>query len=127
MISLENYIVNEITNTLATEYPSAKVGSEYTRTSAVFPYVQVVEIDTSVFQRATTLSRIENMATIVIEIQFFSNKKSGKKAECKELAEIVDEIMENNGFMRMMLNQVQNYEDATIYRMVGRWQKIQPK
>lgn len=127
MITIENEVVNEIITTLATAYPSATVGSEYTRTASAFPYVQVVEMDNSVYQRASTLSHIEVMAQLTYEINVFSNKKSGRKAECKEIVGIVDSIMESLGFYRIMLNQVLNYEDATIYRMVGRWQKIQTK
>ena len=127
MITIENIVVDEIITALATAYPSATVGSEYTRTTARFPYVQVVEMDNSVLESASTLSTIEVMATLTYEIQIFSNKKSGRKAECKALAAIVDDVMESLGFYRIMLNQVLNYEDATVYRMVGRWRKIQVK
>lgn len=127
MITIENKVVDEITTALATAFPGATVGSEYTRTSSKFPFVEVVEMDNSVLQRASTLTNIEVMATLTYEIQIFSNKKVGKKSECKAIAAIVDGVMESLGFYRMMLNQVLNYEDATIYRMVGRWQKIQGK
>ena len=127
MISLENQVIDAIDRELATAYPSAVVTAGYVRSSSQFPCVQVVEIDTRVLERASTLSTIEVMATVVIEINFFSNKTSGKKEECKELATITDEVMENLGFMRTMLSQTPNYEDSTIFRMTGRWQKIQPK
>ena len=127
MITIENIVTDEIITELATAYPSATVGSEYTRTTARFPYVQVVEMDNSVLESASTLSTIEVMATLTYEIQIFSNKEFGRKAECKALAAIVDNVMESLGFHRIMLNQVLNYEDATVYRMVGRWRKIQVK
>lgn len=127
MISLENQVIDAIDKALATAYPSAVVTAGYVRSSSQFPCVQVVEIDTRVLERASTLSTIEVMATVVIEINFFSNKTSSKKEECKELAAITDDVMENLGFMRTMLSQTPNYEDSTIFRMTGRWQKIQPK
>ena len=127
MISLENQVIDAIDRELATAYPSAVVTAGYVRSSSQFPCVQVVEIDTRVLERASTLSTIEVMATVVIEINFFSNKTSSKKEECKELAAITDEVMVNLGFMRTMLSHTPNYEDSTIFRMTGRWQKIQPK
>lgn len=127
MISLENQVIDAIDKALATAYPSAVVTAGYVRSSSQFPCVQVVEIDTRILERASTLSTIEVMATVVIEINFFSNKTSSKKEECKELAAITDDVMENLGFMRTMLSQTPNYEDSTIFRMTGRWQKIQPK
>lgn len=127
MITLENEVTNAIDNALAVSYPGVFVTAGYMRSSSMFPCVQVVEIDTRVLERASTLSRIEVMATIVIEINFYSNRLPDKKEECKKLAALTDEVMEGLGFMRTMLSQTPNYEDATVYRMTGRWQKIQAK
>lgn len=127
MITLENAVTNAIDEALETEYPSAFVTAGYMKSTTHFPCVQVVEIDNRVFERATSLSEIEIMATIVIEINFFSNKTNGKKEECREIAKITDQVMEGLGFMRILFSQTPNYEDANIYRMTGRWQKIQPR
>lgn len=127
MITLENKVTDAIDKELAISYPSAIVTAGYIRSSTHFPCVQVVEIDTSVLERASTLSTIEVMATVVIEINFFSNKTTGKKEECKELAALTDNVMESLGFFRTMLSQTPNQEDSTIFRMTGRWQKIQAK
>lgn len=127
MITLENQVTNAIDEELETSYPGTFVTAGYIRSSSKFPCVQVVEIDSRVLERASTLSTIEVMATIVIEINFFSNKTTGKKEECRKLASITDEVMEGLGFMRTMLSPTPNYEDATVYRMTGRWQKIQTK
>lgn len=127
MITLENQVVNAIDDALENEYPGAFVTAGYINSASQFPCVQVVEIDNRVFERATSLSEIEVMATIVIEINFFSNKTAAKKEECRQLATITDEVMEGLGFMRTMLSQTPNYEDATVYRMTGRWQKIQAR
>ena len=127
MITLENEVIDAIDDVLSVQYPSAFVTAGYIKSASQFPCVQVVEIDNRVFERATTLSKIEVMATIVIEINFYSNKTSGKKEECRQLAAITDEVMEGLGFMRTMLSQTPNYEDATVYRITGRWQKIQAR
>lgn len=127
MITLETEVIDAIDDVLSVRYPSAFVTAGYIKSASQFPCVQVVEIDNRVFERATTLSKIEVMATIVIEINFFSNKTSGKKEECRQLAAITDEVMEGLGFMRTMLSQTPNYEDANVYRITGRWQKIQAR
>lgn len=127
MISLENEVTNAIANALTNAYPSAFVTAGYIQSSTQFPCVQVVEIDSRVLERGSSLSTIEVFATVVIEINFYSNKTAGKKEECRQLAAVTDEVMEGLGFMRTMLSQTPNYEDATIYRMTGRWQKIQAK
>ena len=45
----------------------------------------------------------------------------GKKSECKAIAAFVDEQFAALGFTRTYLNPVPNMDDATIYRMTGRW------
>ena len=127
MITLENEVTNAIDQALTTQYPGTFVTAGYIQSSTQFPCVQVVEIDSRVFERASTLSKIEVLATLVFEINFYSNKVSGKKEECRQLATITDGVMEGLGFMRTMLSQTPNYEDSTVYRMTGRWQKIQAK
>ena len=127
MITLENEVTDAIDQALTTQYPGTFVTAGYIQSSTQFPCVQVVEIDSRVFERASTLSKIEVLATLVFEINFYSNKVSGKKEECRTLATITDGVMEGLGFMRTMLSQTPNYEDSTVYRMTGRWQKIQAK
>ena len=55
------------------------------------------------------------------ELNVYSNKTAGKKTECKKIAAMVDEEMAAMGFTRTMLNPIPNMDDATIYRMVGRY------
>lgn len=127
MITMENRVINAIAEELENSYPEAFVTAGYIKSASQFPCVQVVEIDNKVLERARTLSEIEVMATIVIEINFFSNKTAGKKEECRDLAILVDGVMEGLGFMRTMFTPTPNYEDATVYRMTGRWEKIQAR
>jgi hypothetical protein len=58
------------------------------------------------------------------EVNVYSNKTIGKKSECKEIAAIIDEQMLALGFARTMLQPIPNLDDATIYRMVGRYSAI---
>ena len=51
----------------------------------------------------------------------YSNKTKGKKAECKDIAALIDTEFMRLGFTRLVLNPIQNMNDATIYRMYGRY------
>lgn len=64
---------------------------------------------------------IENFADVMYEANVYSNKAIGKKAECRAIAALIDEQMSALGFTRSFLNPIQNMNDATIYRMTGRW------
>ena len=61
------------------------------------------------------------------EINVYSNKAKGKKAECKAIVAVVDSEMMTMGFTRMMLNPIQNMNDATVYRILGRYRAVVSK
>ena len=70
---------------------------------------------------------MENHVSVLYEVNIYSNKKVGKKAECREIAALIDERMLALGFTRKMLQPIPNLDDATIYRMVGRYSAIVSK
>jgi hypothetical protein len=55
------------------------------------------------------------------ELNVYSNKNKGKKAECKAIAALIDSELARLGFTRTMLNPIPNMDSATIYRMIGRY------
>ena len=67
---------------------------------------------------------MENHAEVMYELNVYSNKAKGKKAECKEIAAFIDSKMSALGFTRIMLTPIPNMDDATIYRMTGRYKAL---
>jgi hypothetical protein len=61
------------------------------------------------------------------EVNVYSNKKSGKKSECKKIISIIDEEMSALGFTRIMLQPIPNMDDATKYRMTARYRAVVSK
>lgn len=121
MIDIENDVFDKIYTKVMAKYPEANITSEFVREVSTFPHISVVEISNTVYRNASELSRIECMANITYEINVYSNELIEKKQQCKDIIALIDETMASMGFMRTFLNPVQNMEDATIYRMVGRW------
>lgn len=121
---IENEVFAAVKAAVKAGYPAAYVSGEPVKVPPSFPAVSLIEMDNSVYERAQTLSSIENMVTLMYEFNAFSNIKSGKKSECKAIVALIDTAMQSFGFRRIMLNPIQNLEDATIYRMVGRYQKL---
>ena len=70
---------------------------------------------------------MENHVDVMYELNIYSNKTKGKKSECKVIAAFIDSIMSSLGFDRIMLTPIPNMEDATIYRMAGRYKAIVSK
>ena len=124
MIDIENEIFNIVLATLKEKLPDLYMVGEYVKTPPKFPCVSLMEISNQSYQRTEDSGSSENHVSVMYEMNVYSNKVSGKKLECKKIAAIVDEQMLALGFARTMLQPIPNGDDATIYRMVGRYSAI---
>ena len=123
MIDFESDIFSAVATALRTAHPGVFVTGEYVDAPPSFPAVSIIENGNSVAQRYRT-TKIENAAAVMFECNIYSNKASGKKAEAKAIANTLDTAFETIGFTRTMRNQVANFNDATIYRIVCRYEAI---
>lgn len=124
MIDYENEIFNTVATVVRAKYPNIYMVGEYVKTPPRFPCVSLVEMDNQSYQRTEDSCSSENHASVMYEVNIYSNKTVGKKSECKEIAAVIDEQMLALGFARTMLQPIPNMDDATIYRMVGRYSAI---
>ena len=127
MINVENEIFSIIENAVRKVYPDSYIIGEYVKSPPKFPCISLVEMDNSVYTRTQTDSSVENHAELMYELNVYSNKKSGKKSECKAIASLIDNELAALGFSRSMLQPIPNLDDATIYRMVGRYRAVVSK
>ncbi len=126
MINIENIVFDRIARAIKIEYPNAHISSEYVKSPPRFPSISIVETDNSVYER-TQSNTIENHADVTYEVNIYSNKSSGKKSECKAIATLIDNEFATLGFSRSMLQPIPNLDDATIYRMVGKYRAVVSK
>ena len=125
MVNIENELFSEVAGILREQFKGIKVYSEYVNSPSSFPCVTFMEQDNYTNIESLPLSNIEAASNLMYEINVYSNKKNGKKQECKDIMSVIDGIMLNKGFVRIMLNPIQNINDDTIYRIVSRYRKIQ--
>ena len=124
MIDYENDIFNAVATVVREKYPDIYMVGEYVKIPPKFPCTSLVEMDNQSYQRTEDSGSSENHVSVMYEVNIYSNKKVGKKSECKEIAAVIDEQMLALGFARTMLQPIPNLDDATIYRMVGRYSAI---
>lgn len=123
MIDIENDIFDTVAAVLRAKHHGIYVAGEYVSAPAKFPAVTIVEADNRIVERMRT-AKIENAARVMYEVQIYSNKASGKKKEAKAIADTADSVFEKLGFTRSMRQQVPNLHDATIYRIVCRYEAV---
>ncbi|MDD6715719.1 MAG: hypothetical protein PUF49_05015 [Firmicutes bacterium] len=130
MIDIESEIYNSIRTAVLAKYPKCYTADAILLTPPSYPCVYVIESDNTSYRKTTDSGSNENHASVMYTIEIYSNKVGGiikgkavpgKKAECKAIAEIIDQVMLDMGFERILLQQIPNINDATIYRMVGRY------
>lgn len=124
MIDIESEVFTAVANEVRATYTGLYMVGEYVKSPSTFPCVSIVETDNQVYRNTRTSSITENHAQVMYEVNVYSNKKTGKKAQCREIMAAIDTAMTRLGFTRTLLNPVPNEDDATIYRMVGRYRAI---
>lgn len=127
MIDVEKEIFGIVSKAVRTKYPSIFMTGEYVKSPSSFPCVYLVEMDNQIYRNTRTNTSIENHVQVVYEVNVFSNLKTGKKSQCREIMSTIDTEMAALGFTRTMMNPIPNEEDATIYRMVARYRAIVSK
>lgn len=127
MIDVENEIFDLASEDVRMEFPDVYMVGEYVKTPPKFPCVSLVEQDNRTYDSTEDSGAVENHASLMYELDVYSNKVVGKKAECKRIASIIDKRMLAIGFNRIMLQPIPNMEDATIYRIKGRYSAVVSK
>lgn len=120
MIDIENEIFHRVATELRTQYEGIAVYGEEVRSPSHFPCVTVIEADTFTTLTARDSSISEKYADVMYEISVYSNQSTGRKSECKRIFATIDDILTRMNFTRMMRSPV-SMEDATIYRVTGRY------
>lgn len=124
MIDIENEVFTAVVKAVRTEYPNIYIVGEYVRAPSKFPCVSLIEMDNSAYDKTQTSGNLENHASVMYELDVYSNKTSGKKSECKKITALIDKQMSALGFSRTMLQPIPNVDDATIYRIKGRYMGV---
>ena len=124
MINVENEIFDRVAKIVRESYPSVFISGEYIRSPSKFPFVSLIEMSNTAYDRTQTSDSLENHASLMYEVNVYSNKTKGKKSECKAIAALIDNELATLGFSRTMLQPIPNMDDATIYRMTGRYTAV---
>lgn len=127
MIDIETEVFNIVSQKVRETYPKIYMTGEYVKSPPSFPCVSLIEVDNQIYRNTRSTDCIENHVQVMYEVNVYSNKTSGKKAECKAIVSLIDKQMEALGFTRTLMNPVPNEEDATVYRIVARYRAIVSK
>ena len=120
MINAEIDIYNLIATRLYSEFPGISVSSELVLEPSKFPSVSIEEADNFTLRSSQDSSNNENHATLMYEVNAFSNKPNGRKIECVSIFSTLDEEFLKMGFTRTMKRPF-SMNTSTSYRLIGRY------
>lgn len=123
MIDQEAKVFQACANAFREAYPNGFISGEYVPQPPKFPAVSVVEMDNNVDERAIDNGQIENAVNVMYQVDVYSNLNTGKKAQTKAIIALIDNVLAQYRFVRTFCNPIQNFDDATIYRMTARYRR----
>lgn len=121
MIDVESQIYTPIAEALRAAFPGISVSGDYTLAPSSFPHVSFVEQDNYLSMAHADSGGTEKVATLMYQVDVYSNKGSGRKTEARSIMKVIDDLMYRKNFSRLSLNPVPNMEDTTIYRLTARY------
>lgn len=116
-------IENEIATALATAI-SHDVETDYLRQASSFPFVRFNYIDSYNYTSTATSANAGNHDRQMFQLEVYSNKRAGKRTEAWALANLADAYLRSIGLVKTSLSPIPNFEDSTIYRIVGRYTMV---
>lgn len=120
MIDIEPQIFDKVYNAVISKYPNADIVGETVLAPSVFPCVSIEEADNYATRNTRDSSGNDNHADLMYEVNVYTNKTVGKKAECKDIFNIVNDTLSGLGFTRQSKIPIQ-MDDSTKYRLTGRF------
>lgn len=123
MIDQESKVFQACADAFRAEYPNGFIAGEYVPQPPKFPAVSIVEMYNAIDQRAVDNGNIENAVNVMYQVDVYSNLNTGKKAQTKAIIALIDEVLAQHRFVRTFCNPIQNFNDATIYRMTARYRR----
>lgn len=118
---IEYEVFTPIAQAVRAEFPGSFVTGEYLSAAPTkFPCVALLEMDNYEPKSKQDSSGVEVYSNITYQLTVYSNKASGRKAECKAVFKFVDEMLKDMGFRRESITP-QIPMNNSIYWQSGRY------
>ena len=124
MIDKLNEIFTSVATSVRNKHTGTTVTGEYTRKPSKFPAATLDEIQNVMVDRLEDSSNAENFAGVTYRLQVFSNKRTGKKAEAREIFDTADAEMRRMGFRRVTYFTTPEIYDSTIYNITATYEAV---
>lgn len=124
MLDYSNEIFTKVATAVRNAHVGVKVTGEYIRKPSSFPTVTLDEIENLMVGNLEDSSNKERFAGVTYRLQVFSNRETGKRAECRMVFATADAEMRNLGFRRVTYTTTPEIYDSTIYSITATYEAV---
>ena len=123
MLDAETYMFNKVEEALKERFSKIVVYSDEVAVPSKFPCVTFVEYNNYSYRQMQTGDNVEHYVHVSFQVNAYSNLQSAGKKQCKDMMDVVDDVMRSHGFLRR-LNSPQENIQRNIHRRVARYSGI---
>lgn len=114
----EQQIYNQVSQKIKEAYPKAMISNQkLPDNQSVFPAVSIVLTNNAVLPEYSTFDQLENVCNEVFEFEIANSNESGIN-DVKAIIAIIDEKMNEFGYLRIQLGLIEDKEINDIRRLV---------
>ena len=125
MIDCETSVFSYVAVPVRAAFSGILMTAERVASPPKFPCASIVEADNYGYSKTRDLAGNENHSFLMYEVNVYSNLSSGKKTQCRSIMSMIDQKMQELGFVRIGCgpSEMPN-ADASVYRMVARYKAV---
>jgi stress-induced morphogen len=122
MLDFSNEIFSAVAKDLRSRYEGIKVVGEYVDTPTAFPTVTIDEIQNIPVHQDSAVHN--KYAEVVYRVQVFSNAKSGKRSQAREIYGAVDEVLQTLGLYAITFTTTPAIYNSEIYSITATYRGV---
>ena len=116
MINPENEIYDFLYDALQEEFPGISISDESESVPVSFPHVAIEMSNNTLLFKVMDSGNYE-CAICVFHISVYSNKRTGRKQECRKIADFIDNKLVPRNFRRQAMTPIKEKEHPEVYRI----------
>lgn len=120
MIDIENEVYTIVANEIRSVYEDVFISGDDSKIPSSFPCVYIVQRDNPIAIEHSDSGYLERITSPMFEINVYSNLKTGRKQQAKEIMAKVCDVMSMLDIERTYCQPTPN-ADSSIYRITGRF------
>lgn len=124
MIDKSDEVFNRVMDYVMDNMPTLTMEnftSEVVDAPSVFPHIEIVQSESITDTSGQTNEFAENRANLTFDITVYSNLKEGKRSQCREIMNHIDNYVQRMNFSRQTMTFLPNMMNHSYARLFAKY------